>query len=204
MENGNGIMPTYDLTANNRDCFGGSGLWLFAILALMWGGTGLFGRGNQMPCDYARQNDVYYTSAFNQLQNENTALAAEIQRVGYDNMTVVKDASYNNLSEIRDLQAQVNVGFANSQKCCCDTLRAIDNVNYNSALNTAAIKEAILCDGQKTRELLTANKIESLQAQVNQLQLAQAVCGVVRYPQQTTYTTANPFFTQCCGCNGNI
>lgn len=108
-----GIQPTMDLgdRAGYDSCFGGSGIWLFAILALMWGGNGLFGRGGAG--DYARQSDVVYTSAFNQLQDENNAIRGDIQRVGYDNMTVVKDAMYNNLSEIRDLEGITSAGFAN-------------------------------------------------------------------------------------------
>lgn len=38
-----------------------------------------------------------------------------------------------------------------------------------------------------------------MQARINQLELNQAVAGVVRYPSATTYTSgANPF----CGCGG--
>lgn len=41
-----------------------------------------------------------------------------------------------------------------------------------------------------------------MQAQINQLQLNAALCGVVRYPTATTYaTTCNPFFGgYSCGC----
>ena len=87
------------------------------------------------------------------------------------------------------------------QNCCCAIQRNIDQVNYNNALNTSAIKDAILLDGQKTRELITENKMEALQSRISQLELQNAVAGVVRYPSSTTYTSgANPFCG--CGCNG--
>ena len=173
-------------------CFGGNGLWLFAILALMWGGNGLFGRGG--PSDYARQSDVVYTSAFNQLQDENNAIRSDIQRVGYDNMAVVKDATYNNLSEIRDLEAQTALGFSNQQKCCCETLRAIDGINYNGALNTASINATTTAQTQKILDALAQNKIEALQGKVSELQLAQAMQGVVRYPTGWAYSAGpSPF-----------
>lgn len=216
MDGMTGIQPTYNLAEhNNGYCgdgfgFGGSGIWLFAILALMWGGNGMWGNrgGFGFPNDCAKKDDVYYTSAFNQLQNENMGLASEIQRVGYENMAVTKDASYNNLSELRDIQAQLGAGFANAERCCCDTLRAIDSVNYNGAINTASLEKTILLDGQKTRDLIQTNKIEALQSKVSQLELQSAMCGVVRYPLQTTYNAGNPFFNGC-GCgygynNGNI
>lgn len=38
-----GITPTYNIGGSNDGFFGGNGLWLFAILALMWGGNGFFG-----------------------------------------------------------------------------------------------------------------------------------------------------------------
>ena len=43
---------------------------------------------------------------------------------------------------------------------------------------------------------------EALQGQVNQLQLQSALCGVVRYPNSTTFTAGyNPYFNaNACGC----
>lgn len=181
-------------TRGTDSFFGGEGIWLFAILALMWGGNGLFGGRGNYPTDYAKQSDVVYTSAFNQLQDENNAIRGDIQRVGYDNMTVIKDASYNNLSEIRDLQSEVTAGFSNQQRCCCETLRAIDGVNYNGALNTASINATVTAQTQKVLDAISANKVEALQGKVSELQLAQAMQGVVRYPSSWAYNAGpSPF-----------
>lgn len=55
---------------------------------------------------------------------------------------------------------------------------------------------------QKILDALAQNKIDTLQAQVNQLQLQSAMCGVVRYPNATTYTAGfNPVFNSGCGCS---
>lgn len=52
---------------------------------------------------------------------------------------------------------------------------------------------------QKILDALSQNKIEALQAQVTQLQMQNAMCGVVRYPNATTYCSgSNPFGN--CGC----
>lgn len=183
-----GIQPTLNLGERAGDgFFGGDSLWVFAILALMWGGNGLFGRGGAG--DYARQSDVVYTSAFNQLQDENNAIRGDIQRVGYDNMAVIKDAMYNNLSEIRDLESITSSGIANQQKCCCDTLRAIDGVNYNGAINATTTAQT-----QKILDAIAQNKMEALQSKVSELQLAQAMQGVVRYPTGWSYNAGpSPF-----------
>lgn len=202
MEN-TGITPVMNM-GNSDNCFGGSGIWLFAILALMWGGNGFFGgnRGNG-PQDYAKQSDVVYTSAFNQLQDENAAIRSDIQRAAYDTVAALKDGQYNNLSEIRDLQSTVNAGFTNQSQCCCNVLRAIDSVNYNNANNTASINATTVAQTQKVLDALAQNKIDALQNKVNQLELQNAVAGVIRYPSTTTYTSGlNPFCG--CGCNTNI
>lgn len=87
--------------------------------------------------------------------------------------------------------------------CCCTTQRAIDGVNYNGAINTAAINANTTEQTQKVLDAIAQNKIEALQAQVNQLQLQAAMCGVVRYPNATTYCSgSNPFGG--CGCGAAI
>ena len=51
-------------------------------------------------------------------------------------------------------------------------------------------------------DAIQQDKIEALQGQVNQLQLQSALCGVVRYPNSTTFTAGyNPYFNaNACGC----
>ena len=182
----------------------------------MWGGNGFFG-GNNLGYRPATAEDVNNGFNFNDLQNQNrdiinaissgTAQAvATTNQVYHDTVAALNDK----YSELQRDVAGLAVGQANllakENECCCATLRAIDGVNYNGALNTAAIKEAILLDGAKTRELITTNKIEALQSKVNALELAQAVEGVVRYPTSSSYNAgANPFCACGCGCgNGNI
>lgn len=200
----NGIQPTYNLADHGYDGFGGgSGIWLFAILALMWGGNGLFGNRGNFPTDYARQSDVVTTSAFNQLQDENLQIMNNSQRIGTELQQALYNASYNNLNEIKTLEGSVAELGSNMQNCCCSTLRAIDTVNYNGALNTAAINANTTAQVQKVLDAITGNRMADMQNQITQLQLNQAVSGVVRYPQQTTFTAANPFFPGFPG-NGNI
>ena len=74
----------------------------------------------------------------------NTAIRSDIQRTAYENRGVTKDRAYNNLSELRDIQAGIASGFAQQQKCCCDTLRAIDGVNM---LRFAAANAFLIASG---------------------------------------------------------
>ena len=212
---GTGITPVMDMNRGYGDGFGlgGSGLWLFAILALMWGGNGFFGgNGNN---SNAIQADVNRGFDNQNLQAQTRDILSAVtsgtaQSVAATNQTFHDTlAAFNDkYSELQRDVAGLAVGQANllakQNECCCSQLRAIDGVNYNAAMNTAAIKEAIVAENQKTRDLITENKMEAMQARINQLELNQAVAGVVRYPNQTTYTSGtNPFCNCGCGC-GNI
>ena len=85
----------------------------------------------------------------------------------------------------------------------CSQLRAIDSVNYNAAMNTAAINATTTAQTQKILDALAQNKIDALQARINQLELAQATATTVKYPTSMTYAyNANPFCG--CGCSNNI
>lgn len=86
--------------------------------------------------------------------------------------------------------------------CCCKTNRNIDDLKYNASMNTAAINENTTAQVQKVLDAICQGKIEALQAQVSQLQMQNALCGVVRYPSATTYNAGfNPYFNgAACGC----
>ena len=204
----NGIMPTYNVGGDA----GGSWIFLFAILALMWGGNGFFGGNNGN--SNAIQNDVNRGFDNQNLQAQTRDILGAVTSGTAQSVAATNQVFHDMLFALNDKYGEVQrdianlaVGQANllakENECCCSIQRNIDSVNYNQAINTAAIKEAILLDGQKTRDLITENKIEAMQSRINQLELNQAVAGVVRYPSATTYTSgANPFCS--CGFNGNI
>lgn len=172
----------------------GSGIWLFAILALMWGGFGgnRFGN-NAMENRYATPEDIQNASNFAALERQmNEGVAATRQGV-YDVTGAVKDANYNTLGEIRDLQAAVAAGNAQGQQSCCNILRAIDSVNYNQAINTASINANTTAGIQKVLDRLCEDKASAQAARISQLELQQALSGVVRYPTNAAYAIGTPF-----------
>ena len=70
-----GIQPTFPVGGSNG--FGDSGgIWLFAILALMWGGGGMFGNRGCSGC--ATTEDLANQSNFTRLEAQNNALSASI------------------------------------------------------------------------------------------------------------------------------
>ena len=85
-----------------------------------------------------------------------------------------------------------------AQQCCCETNRNIDGVRYDAQKNTCDIITAIHAEGEATRNMMQQNEIQQLRDRIQRAELRDAMCGVVRYPMATTYTSGgNPF----CGCN---
>lgn len=190
---GTGITPVMDMNRGYGDGFGfgGSGLWLFAILALMWGGFG-GGYNNNLGYRQATAEDVNNGFNFSELQAENRDILSAISSDTASTIASVERVGGDIISDIHDVAMNVAETRAHQQECCCNILRAIDATNYNT---TAQV--------QKVLDALAQNKIDALQSKVNSLELAQAVAGVVRYPSTTAYNAGyNPFCN--CGCNGNI
>ena len=212
MDNGLSLADIAAVTDTKNDgMFGGSngGMWIFALLILLLiGGGGFFGGANG-----ATQADIQRAVDLNSIQQGQKDIAADIQRTAYEQIAATKDAAYNNLGEIRDNAALINAGNSNiinnltaiqnsMQNCCCETKSMIMENRYLDSQNTATINANTTAQTQKILDAISQNKIESLQAQVNQLQLQSAMCGVIRYPNASTYSAgASPFFGQSY-CNG--
>jgi len=162
--------------------FGGNGgMWLLIILFFLvgFGGNGFgnrYGSGEFGTFATASsQNEILLGQKFD-------ALGQKINQIGDG----ICSSTYalNNAITTEGRTTQSNI----------DALR-FDMANYNAS--TAA---AIHSEGEATRAMLQQNKIESLQAQVNQLSMQQQLCGVVRYPNAMTYSAGTSPFCNC-GCN---
>lgn len=154
----------------------GSYIWLFAILALMNGGFGF--AGNR--ANFATTEDLASGFNFSGINNKLNEIAAGIAGVNQNLGNAICSSTYELASKI--------------DRCCCDTQRAVDGVRFDMANYASAINANTTAQTQKVLDAIAQNKIESLQAQVNDLKLNSALCGVVKYPTQTTYATyCNPF-----------
>ena len=236
--NGNEGLSASDvalLAGNNNDGFGnggwGSMIWLFAIIALMGGwGNGGFGGGNGYHPQYATQDFVQNGFNFNDLQDQNrdimnsitngTAQAvAATNQAKYDNINVAKDIQAALTAQIGDIRTNQMTLLANQNQCCCDTRMLINEVGnnissqiaqarYENAMNTSAINANTTAQTQRIIDMMTGNTIQDLRDQVQGLQLANQLQGVVRYPSGWTYNAGNnPFCNNngCgCGCGCNM
>lgn len=78
-------------------------------------------------------------------------------------------------------------------------------MRYEAALNTASINANTTAQTQKILDALCADKLAAQSARIQQLELNQALCGVVRYPLSMTYNAGfSPFCHNQGCCNGTI
>ena len=217
MENGNSLNPAdiAALTGNNGFGNGWEGMiWLFAILALMGGGFG--GWGNNSNVQYATSNEVQrgfdnQNAMANQREILSAVNAGTAQSVAatnqsfHDNLMAMQSLYNETARDIAALQVGQANALANQNECCGATRQMLMQNNYDGAMRDAATNANFTAQIQSVKDMIAQNKIESLQAQVSQLQLAQATAGVLRFPNQWSYGAGQfpPIFGGCCG-NGNI
>jgi hypothetical protein len=201
------------------DFTSGGGLWLFAILALMWGG-GFGGFGNAGFANaigyqnLATQNDVQrgfdnQNSMGNQREilsavtNGTAQSVAATNQSFHDSLNVIQDKYGELARDIYGVSGQVAQVLANQNQCCCDTRMLISETaaqnRYDALKNTNDINAVTIGQTQKILDAISQNKIEALQGRINQLELQNAVSGVVRYPSSATYNASGSPFCNC-GC----
>lgn len=211
MDTSTGITPVMPIGGygDNLGFGGGSGIWMFGLLILLGllggNGGGLFGNGNN---SNAIQNDINRGFDNQNLQaqtrdilsavNAGTAQSvAATNQTFHDNLAAMQSLYNETARDIADLRVGQSNALANQNSCCCETKQLIMQSDYNAAMRDAATNANFTAQIQSVKDAMAQDKIEALQAQISQLQLAQAVAGVVRYPMSSTYSSGcNPF----CGC----
>lgn len=199
---------------NNNNGYGGwgDGWWILLLLLCGWGngnnGWAGNGGGNQM-------------------------LGYELGRVATTNDVASGFSTSEIMSDLNDILLQNSQGFAAVQQtlcqgfngvnhaisdCCCQTQRAIDNVNYNMAKNTCDIIQSgkdntqriidyLVCkDNQDLRDQNLALRLQASQSAQNAYLISE-----LRPTAKPAYLTCSPFdsmfangynFGNGCGCNG--
>lgn len=185
----------------DNDMNGGGWLWIIVLFLFMFGAGWNRGTSGEPVTEAGLCNAMNFNNLENQVGRMNDLMQTQFMQtiqglasVGYENLRnfastqdAIKDGNYALAGQLAD--------------CCCKTQRAIDGVNYNGAMNTATINENTTAQAQRIIDKLNENKIEALQAQVSKLQLDSALCGVVRYPNATTFNAGfNPYFNAGYGC----
>ena len=179
-------------TGADENGWGGGGAWWIIILFLFMfgmggGGWGCGNRGGDALTRAEMQQGFDTQEITRKLDGINYGICDGF----YAQNTTMLNGFASVTSAVRDAQ------FA-AQQCCCETNRNIDAVRYDAQKNTCDITTAIHAEGEATRALIQKNEMQNLRDRLQQMELREAMCGVVRYPMATTYTSGgNPF----CGCN---
>lgn len=206
-----GNLSAADMAAvTGREGNWGEGLWLFAILALMGGGFGNWGnRGgyeqyatrDQVQNGFDTQNLQAQTRDILMSVNDASARGlAATNQVYHDVVDYVGDKYMELQRDIAALAVGQANALANQNQCCCSLQRAIDGVNYNTAMQTAAINQNTTAAIQKVLDAIQGNRMDDMQNRINQLELQNQLGNVVRYPQGFVYNAGNNPFCGC-GCN---
>lgn len=191
------------VTRGENDGFGGAnGAWWIIILLLALGG-GFWGGNRPAPNgEPVTEAGLCNAMNFNNLDNQVGRMSDLMQTQFMQTSQGLASVGYENLRNFAQTQDAVKDGnYALASQladCCCTTQRAIDGVNYNAAMNTAAINANTTAQTQKVLDAIQQNKIDALQAKVSTLETQQMFCGVPRISPYG-YGVVPNFAQGCCG-----
>ena len=148
-----GITPVMNM--GNDGGFGLNGLGgIFALLILLGifnGGFGGFGGNNgvntlnaDMQRGFDNQNLQAQTRDILSAVTNGTAqgIAASTQNAA-NAITAIKDGNASLIREFGNVETALGALSGEMQNCCCNTLRAIDGVNYNTTVQIQKVLDAI-------------------------------------------------------------
>ena len=175
-----------------------SGLIYLAVIFAMFGG-GFGGNGAAaVGMGMATQNDVQRGFDNLGIENQTRDILAAVTNGTAQTIAASTQNASNTISAIKDGNAALIREFGNvengitalsgkQQECCCEILRAVDGVNYNSAINTAAINANTTAQTQKILDAIMGNRLAEMEQQIQQLTLQNAMQGVLRFPSAWTF-----------------
>ena len=222
------------LLTKDTDGFGNSWLGMIIVLFFLvygmngtWGGNNRFDNAigyenlatsNEVQRGFDNQNSMANQREILAAVNAGTAQSVATSNQVFHDMLGVFSDKYSELQrDISNVALAQMQAMSNQNECCCNTLRAIDGVNYNGAMNTNQIVQAIQAEGNATRSMMQQNRFDDLQQKYDNLNqrlntqqlqdsIREATSNVVRYPNGFVYNAGpSPFcgcgnsFSNCCG-----
>lgn len=207
MENNNGL-GIADVAALSNGGFGGLGggfeglIYLAVICAMFGGGFGFGGFGNgagaavatgmatqaDMQRGFDQQNTMAQTRDILAAVTGGTAQTIAASTANAQNaINAIKDGNASIIREFGNVETALTALSGKQQECCCNVLRATDQVRYDGAVNTAAINANTTAQVQKVLDAIAGNRMADMQSQINALQLQNAMSGVMKFPNAWTF-----------------
>ena len=193
MDNTYSLADIGAVTNRDNDLWGGSS-WIIILVILLFGGGNFWGRNNF---------------------GERAATVGDVQR-GFDTQEIIAklnglenglcDGFYaQNTTMLTGFNTIGNLIAENrfaQQTCCCETNRNIDALRYESAQHTCSIQQAITEGIQRVIDNQNCIEMSHLKDENMRNYISSQLCGVVRYPNATTYTAGySPCFSNYSQCN---
>lgn len=212
MDNGGITTGDLALMSGNGGLGGNSFTWIFGLLVLLGLFNGGFGGwGNNAAAlgyeNLATSNEVQRGFDNQNLQAQTRDILAAVNAGTAQSVAATNQTFHDNLSAMQSLYnetardiASLAVGQANmlarQNECCCETKMLIQQTSADNALQMAQMEARI-------NAKMDQNEITALRDQINQLQLAQATSGMLRFPNSWSYGAGPfpPIFGGCCGNN---
>ena len=203
MENGSTLSAADVALLSNNGGFGGfaggfEGLIYLAVIAAMFGGGFGFGGfgGNgavnslngDMQRGFDQQNTMAQTRDILSAVTNGTAQTIAASTANATNaINAIKDGNASLIREFGNVETALTALGGKQQECCCNILRATDQVRYDGAVNTAAINANTTAQVQKVLDAITGNRMADMQSQINALQLQAATAGMLKFPNAWTF-----------------
>lgn len=142
---------------------GGNWFAWILLFALFGGG---FGFGGAQRGSVATTEDLASGFNFNSLQGKTNDILAAVNGVNQNLGNAICTSTYEIANKISD--------------CCCQNQLGIQSVKFDMANYASAIQMNDTANTQKILDAITGNKMADMQAQIQQLQLQAALCGIPR------------------------
>lgn len=210
-----GVTPVYDVNNGMDNGFGGSWIWVFFLfIILCWGGNGFGGFGNNVAANEAlTRAEMFEGFNFNDQLRKLDNLSAEYSNGLYAQTNAINNAVSGINSNICKLSQEVQQSRFDTQNCCCETNRNIDNLRYDNAQNTCKLENAIHAEAESTRALINSIETQNLRERLENkdrelmtanFQLSQqaqttSIIDSIRPVSRPAYITCSPYESNFCG-----
>ncbi len=218
----NGALSASDVALLNRDNGFGWGdssfMWIFALLILAnggfggWGGNGFanaigyenLATSNELQRGFDNQNSLANEREILATVNQNSLQGMQNNNQNTQYLMSAFNDKYNELQrDVAGITLLQQQSMANQSEGTCNILRAIDGVNYNSAINTMSINENTTAQTQRILDYLANSDNQRLRDENMMLRMQGMTQDLVRYPTSTVYNAGyNPYCN--CSCNNGM
>lgn len=205
------------LSNRNNDGWGGDWMGMIALFFLFsmmgWGGYcgfGGFGNGERVATVGDVQRGFDTQNIISKLDGINSGLCDGFYAQNTTMLQGFNGVQRDMCTGFASTNAAINQARFENQQCCCNTQKEIIQNRYEAAQNANAIMQNNDKGVQRILDYLCNQENQNLRDENMRNYIQSQFCGVVRYPNQTTYTAGySPCFTgygNGCGCcgNGNI